>query len=60
MAKNIKDLGDVVSEKKMFYVLPIVKSMCVCGGGGGGGEGGHLTPRTGPLLIPGAWLAESM
>ena len=43
--QNIKALGLVVSEKKIFYVLPIV---CLWE---------LMTPRAGPFLTPGARLA---
>ena len=43
--QNMKALGLVVSEKKLFYVFPIV---CLWE---------LMTPGAGPFLTPGAWLA---
>ena len=43
--QNIKALGLVVSEKKIFYVFPIVSLWKI------------MTPGAWPFLTPGAWLA---
>ena len=43
--QNMKAVGLVVSEEKIFYVFPII---CLWE---------LMTPRAGPFLTPGAWLA---
>ena len=45
---NIKAVGLVVSEKKIFLVFPIVSLWRLS------------TPRAWPNLTPGAWLAQFM